>query len=110
VASIWSGIAFGALCMFPMGVVFLHFYLSTYVIGDAGLYQHRRFSWARFVPWEKIGNVALYQGNLEKKFDIGDIQILDAAGKVLMHWRMLPQPERVLNFIAAARALHNLKD
>ena len=95
--------------MIPLGLIFLHYYLSTYVIEDNGLYQRRRFSETKFVPYEKIDNAALYQGKLEKKLDIGDIQILDVNGKILLNWRMLPQAEKILNFITAAKTLHALK-
>jgi hypothetical protein len=107
-ASAWRGVLIGTL-MIPLGLIFLHYYLSTYVIEDNGLYQRRRFSGTKFVPYEKIDNAALYQGKLEKKLDIGDIQILDVNGKILLNWRMLPQAEKILNFITAAKALHALK-
>jgi hypothetical protein len=99
-----------AASMFICAAIFLNYYLSVYGIGDDGLYQHRRFSGTKFVPWEKIGNVYVYQGKLEAKLDMGDIRIDDPEGRRLMFWRGVPQPESVLNFIVAARALYHLKD
>ena len=104
-AGVWSGIHAGVV-LFLLGFIFLHYYLSTYIIEAEGLRQRRRFSGTKFVPYEKIDNAALYQGKLEEKLDIGDIQILDVNGKILLNWRLLPQAEQILNFITAAKALH----
>jgi len=97
-----------------ISIILIHFFLTKYIIAEDGLYQIRKLTGVSFVPWDKVGQVFIERGFMEKRWGMGDLRILGKSGRQLMRWRGVPEPQRVSELIRDAFAryaiLHQLPE